>query len=179
MFGPILRGEIVSLEPPCHDDLHLYPRWLANRQVTDTLLRQFVPSPQQEEEWFNNAAADQCGVTWRIVAAGRAIGGTGIHGIDWINRHGITGLFIGETSEWRKGYAREAVGLRTAYAFRDMGLERLESESMVDNIGMHRALEKAGYAKIGRRRHYIYRNGQWHDVFIFEVLRDEWMARQA
>ena len=178
MFGPILRGETVSLEPRREEDLHLYLSWFADTQVTRTLLRRSVPSPRQEEEWLHNAASSDSGVAWRIVVDGRTIGGTGIDAIDWLNRHGVTGLFIGDRSEWGKGYASQAVALRTAFAFRELGLERLESESFEHNIAMHRALEKSGYHKIGRRRRHIYRDGGWNDVFIFEVLREEWEVRQ-
>ena len=86
---------------------------------------------------------------------------------------------IGDTSCWGRGYASEAVRLRTAYAFEELGLERLGSESFVENVRMHRALEKSGYHKIGRQRHYVYRGGAWHDVFLFELLREDWLARRG
>jgi hypothetical protein len=73
-----------------------------------------------------------------------------------------------------KGYASEVVSLRTAYAFRELGLERLETECFTENLAMHRALEKAGYQRLGRRRRHIYKSGEWHDTVIFEVLREEW-----
>jgi RimJ/RimL family protein N-acetyltransferase len=87
-------------------------------------------------------------------------------------------MFLGDRSVWGRGYASEAVRLRTAFAFNELNLERLESESIAQNIGMHRALEKSGYQKIGRRRHVFYRSGQWLDSYIFELLRDEWQMRQ-
>jgi RimJ/RimL family protein N-acetyltransferase len=47
---------------------------------------------------------------------------------------------------------------------------------MAVNIGMHRALERSGYRRIGIRRQKFWRNGQWHDEIIFELLRDEWIG---
>ncbi|MGI8826555.1 MAG: GNAT family N-acetyltransferase [Chloroflexota bacterium] len=176
MYGPILRGQSISLEPPRREDIPLYLAWFADTQVTRTLLARFVPGEKQEEEWLERAASGEAQVFWRIVLQGRTIGGTGLHDIDWINRHASSGMFIGERAEWGKGYASETVALRTAYAFEELGLERLESESLVNNLAMHRALQKSGYREIGRRRRYIYRNGQWNDAFVFEVLRDEWEA---
>ncbi|MBV9281844.1 MAG: GNAT family N-acetyltransferase, partial [Chloroflexi bacterium] len=75
--------------------------------------------------------------------------------------------------------ASEAVRLRTAYAFQELGLERLESQSFVPNVAMHRALEKSGYQRIGRKRHAVFRGGAWHDLVMFELLRDDWLARQT
>lgn len=178
MFGPILPGDKVTLEPPQHDDLPLYRGWFADLEVTRNLLARFTPSEKQEEEWYEKASTADDQVTWRIVVGGKPVGTTSIFSIDWINRHGITGLVIGDRAEWGKGYASEAVKLRTAYAFQELGLERLESFSLDVNAAMHRALEKSGYHKIARRRRMYFTAGAWHDDFVFELLRDEWEARQ-
>jgi RimJ/RimL family protein N-acetyltransferase len=64
------------------------------------------------------------------------------------------------------------------YAFRELGLERLETETLAENSAMHRVLEKSGYQRIGRRRHRIYKGGEWHDAILFELVREEWLAAQ-
>ena len=179
MLGPTLWGEKISLEAPRTEDLPTYRNWFANLEVTRTLLMRFVPSEKQEMEWFEHVSTAEDSVVWRIVADGQTVGNTGIHQINWINRGGMTGLMIGETSVWGKGYASEAVKLRTAYAFEELGLERLGSQSFVENVPMHRALEKSGYQKIGRERKAVYRGGCWHDLYLFEVLRDDWLARTS
>lgn len=176
-FGPILRGELISLEPPRTEDLPTYRQWLADGEVTRYLLTRFVPSEKQEDEWYERVSSATDSVVWRIVAGGQTIGNTGIHHIDWISRQGSTGLMIGASDQWGKGFASDAVRARTAFAFDELGLERLESESFVANTGMHRALEKSGYQKIGRKRRCIFRGGEWHDLYMFEVLREEWLAQ--
>lgn len=178
MLGPILRGEKISLEPAQLEDLPIFIRWFADPDITRTLLVRFPPSLKQEEEWYDRVASDDTTVHWKLVAGGRTIGVTGIHDIDRLNRHATTGTVIGERSEWGKGYASEAVRLRTVFAFEELGLERLETESFAHNRPMHRALEKSGYSKIGTRHRYIYRGGEWLDAHIFELLRDDWLARQ-
>lgn len=176
MFGPVLRGKGLSLEPPRLDNLALYCGWFADVDVTRYMLVRFPASLQQEEEWYTSMARSTSDVVWNIVVDGEIIGNTGIHSIDWISRHGSTGSVIGNRSMWGKGYGSESVRLRTAYAFEELGLERLESESFADNVAMHRALEKSGYRKFATRSHYVYRGGRWHDCYLFEVLREEWAA---
>src|SRR5947209_8482233 len=107
MLGPILRGEKISLEPAQPADLPLFVRWLADTGVTQNLLVRFPPSDAQEAEWYDAVAKDEATVHWAIVADGTTIGVTGIHQIDWINRHALTGMLIGERSQWRKGFASE------------------------------------------------------------------------
>ena len=38
MFGPVLRGALVTLSPPTPDDLPNYVRWFADVDVTRDLL---------------------------------------------------------------------------------------------------------------------------------------------
>ena len=46
----------------------------------------------------------------------------------------------------------------------------------MDNIGSRRCLEKAGYRQYGVARRHIFRAGKWHDMWLADVLRDEWLA---
>ncbi len=83
---------------------------------------------------------------------------------------------FGEKSEWNKGYASEAIRLRTAWAFGQMGLEKLTTRVFTENIASRRALEKAGYRTVGIARRDEWWGGRWHDLWIGEALRDEWEA---
>lgn len=174
MLGPILRGKHISLEPLRSDDIDLYLSWFADPDLTRYLLKRFVPSRECEQEWLRGAATNRSSVQWNIVLDGRTIGVTAIHDIDWRNRHATSGTFIGDRATWGKGYGSDAVRLRTAYAFDELGLERLETQSMAENLGMHRALERSGYHRFAVRRHYSFCGGSWHDSYLFELLREEW-----
>lgn len=179
VLGPILRGNLITLEPPQLEDLDTFRAWFAKPDVTRFLLVRLPPSREQEEEWYRKMADDHARVVWKIVAEGQAIGTTALHEIDWINRHATSGTIIGDNGQWGKGFGSEVVRLRTKFAFEELGLERLETHSMAENRRMHRCLEKSGYQKIATRRRYTYFENSWHDAFIFELLRDEWTARDA
>lgn len=179
MYGPTIVGPSIRLEQPRQEDIPTFQRWFADLEVTRYLVRRSVPSAEQEQEWLQQSARSETDVVWRIVAGDRTIGVTGLHGIDWMNRHATSGTIIGEKSEWGKGYARELVLLRTRYAFEELGLERLETESFAVNTPMHRALMRAGYQRMGTRRHHMYRGGRWHDTVLFELLSTEWEGREA
>jgi [ribosomal protein S5]-alanine N-acetyltransferase len=183
MLGPVIEGEKIRLEPSGPEYLPEFIRWFADLRVTRYLLMRCPMTLKQEEEWFENMARDRTTVHWAIVAdsggAPRPIGVTGIHNIDWINRGAITGTIIGVESEWGKGYASEAVALRTAFAFNELNLERLETFSFAPNKGMHKALQRSGYREIGVRRRSMFREGQWFDTVLFELLRDEWKVTRS
>lgn len=176
MFGPIIEGERVRLVPITAEMLPAYPKWLADTEVTRYMGRATPPTMKEETEWFERTGQSDKDVLWAILVGDKHIGSTGIHAIDWRDQHAITGNLIGDKSEWGKGYGSEAVRLRTAYAFTETPLQKLQSEVFFDNIGSRRCLEKAGYKQFGVARRHIFRNGAWHDMWLADILRDEWVA---
>jgi RimJ/RimL family protein N-acetyltransferase len=179
MFGPVLRGERVRLAPPIEDYLPHYCRWFADLEVTRYLILRNPPSPGMEREWLDRVARSETDVVWAILVGDRLIGNTGIHAIDWRNRHASTGIMLGEKAEWGKGYATEVMRLRTRYAFRELGLEKLSSSALMDNEGSKRALMRAGYRQYGVSRRDQYRDGRWQDLWLCDVLREEWQAAEG
>ena len=174
MLGPILRGKLVTLRPPKPDETKVFIEWLADVEVTRYMLRRTPPALHEEEEFFKRIADSKDDVWWVIEVENRAVGATGIHAIDWICAHAVTGIMIGDRSYWRRGVATEAMQLRTAFAFRELNLHKLRTTAVVDNVGSRRALEKAGYRTVGFYREEHWSDGAWHDMWIGEVLRDEW-----
>jgi RimJ/RimL family protein N-acetyltransferase len=179
MFGPLLRGEKVTLRPARENDAEHFVRWFADMEVTRFLNRRTAISLQQEQEFLKKVGESKDDVWWVIEVDGKAIGATGIHGIDWLDANGTTGIMIGEKDQWKKGYATEAMELRTRYAFRELNLHKLMTEVASENEASRKALEHNGYRTVGVRREQTFREGKWHDRWLGEVLRDDWEKLQA
>lgn len=58
-------------------------------------------------------------------------------------------LFIGEKSQWGKGFATESIQAVTQWGFNELGLKRIEAGCYDNNMGSLRAFLKAGYAVEG------------------------------
>ena len=179
MYGPVLKGEKVTLRPPDETDAARFVEWFADQEVTRYLGVTFPLALEQEKEILKKFGEDKNLVWWVIEAEGKAVGGIGIHQIDWINAHAITGIVIGDKGCWRKGYASEAMAVRTAYAFRQLNLHKLSSFTFFENEGSKRALMKSGYREIGVEREHIWRDGRWHDTWLAEVMRADWEKEQT
>jgi ribosomal-protein-alanine N-acetyltransferase len=178
MFGPVLRGEKVTLRPADDDDPPRFLAWFADMEVTRYLGGRFGVALHQEIEYFKRVGESKDDVVWIIEAEGRAIGAIGIHQIRWMNAHATTGIVIGVKEAWRKGYATEAMALRTRYAFRELNLRKLMTEVFAENVASRKALERSGYRTVGVHREHFVSGGEWHDVWVGEVLRADW-ERQA
>lgn len=174
MFGPVLVGQKVTLRPPDETDAQRFIDWFADLEVTRYLGTTFPLHLDAEKETLKKLGESKTDVFWVIEAEGKAIGAIGIHQIAWIDAHGITGIVIGDKSCWRKGYASEAMALRTEYAFRQLNLHKLSTFTFLENEGSKRALMKSGYRQIGTQKEHFWRDGAWHDTWMAELLRSDW-----
>jgi RimJ/RimL family protein N-acetyltransferase len=179
VFGPVLRGTKCTLRPPRKDELSIYQRWFEDVDVL-----RFTPgvgplSDAKEEEWFNRVGEDPNAVQWVIEVDGKPVGFTGINGINWRHSNGETGIAIGDKSLWRKGIASEAILLRTAFCFRELNLHKIRTRVFMENEASKRALQKAGYRESGIQREEMFRDGRFRDIWMGEVLREDWERTQT
>jgi ribosomal-protein-alanine N-acetyltransferase len=179
MYGPYLEGEHITLAPPAPSYVADYLRWFADPEVTRYLLLRNPPSLEQEHALLAARASDPDNVFWSILLGDRHIGSTGIESIHWRNRSARTGIVIGERDHWGHGYATEAMRLRTDYAFRELGLESLATQVFAPNEGSRRALLRAGYREVGWLRRAVYFEGQFHDIWLAQIIRPDWEAARA
>ena len=179
MFGPLLVGMKVTLRPGRESDAECFVRWFADVDMIRHLGRRMAVALYQEHEFLKKIGESKNDVWWMIDAEGKAIGATGIHRISWLDANGTTGTMIGEKDCWHKGYATEAMRLRTRYAFRELNLHKLMTEVDVENVASRKALERNGYRTVGVRREQSFSGGKWHDRWLGEVLRDDWERAQA
>jgi ribosomal-protein-alanine N-acetyltransferase len=155
-------------------------RWFADRTVTRYMLTRYPTSLRKQEEWIEQMASSPDDVLWAMVRAadGELIGNVGLHRIAWRHAHAELGYVIGEREQWGKGHATEAVRLATTYAFLELGLRKVWARVIVENEASGRVLERNGFRACGLFRQDRYLEGRWHDLAVFEILREEWDIRQ-
>jgi RimJ/RimL family protein N-acetyltransferase len=176
MLGPILETPRVRLEPPRPEHLSRFIAWFADPGVTRYLLRRFPPSLRQEEQWLEEMARSEADVVWAVIlkGAGAVAGVTALHRIDWRSRHGWVEITLGERSAWGQGYGTETVRLCTAYAFEELGFEKVLASVYSGNDASIEILKTIGYQQCGLLRRNAYFGGQWHDEWLGEILREDW-----
>lgn len=95
----------------------------------------------------------------------------------WLNdpeiRKGID-IFIAEKQYWNQGYGSEAVRMLLKHGFDTLNLNRIFLRVFEDNPRAIRAYEKVGFVHEGRLRKAKYRDGQYLDILLMSVLREEW-----
>jgi ribosomal-protein-alanine N-acetyltransferase len=79
------------------------------------------------------------------------------------------GYWVGESANGR-GLATAALREMVGIAFTRLGLHRIQAETLLDNIGSQRVLERNGFERIGMAPAYLRIAGRWQDMILFQVL---------
>lgn len=134
--------------------------------------------PNSESEMVRWHAGSQGGSThrWVVAGAGRAVFGvTGLWDVDMQSRHAMTALKIGGGDDLRgRGLGTDAIKLVMAFAFYDLGLNRLHSSILDFNKASLRAyIDKCGWSREGVSRQHVWRHGQFVDLIQIGILKDD------
>ena len=168
----ILEGDRIYLSPRNSDDVEKFTEWLNDFQVTDYTQRSAnVMTLQAESEYLNNSKEEYAMV---IVTKDedKMIGTVSIEQINFINRTGTLGIFIGDKDYRDRGYGTEAIKLILEYAFQYINLNNVMLTVMSYNDRAKRCYEKCGFKEFGRRHQSVYMDGKYYDTIYMEVLKE-------
>jgi diamine N-acetyltransferase len=179
----VIPGSRVRLRAMEKLDLPRFQEWLNDPEVTDGLATSLPISAADEEKWFADVTERQAeerplsidvrdGHEWKLV------GNTVLFHLEWTSRSAEFGIFIGDKSEWNKGYGTEVLGLILKHAFETLNLNRVYLRVFATNPRARRSYEKAGFMLEGTLRQAMFRHGRYIDVHVMSILRSEWQALQ-
>ncbi len=62
------------------------------------------------------------------------------------------------------------------FGFRELGLQRISSWCIADNVASARVLERLGFQKEGRLRSNEFFKGRWWDTLLYALLAEDWQT---
>lgn len=80
------------------------------------------------------------------------------------------GLLGGATDNGR-GLATAAVRGIMRVAFDELGLHRIQAETLLHNVGSQRVLERNGFVRFGVAPAYLKIAGEWQDHAMYQVVK--------
>lgn len=170
----ILRGNNLFIKGLEQDDLIDRHQWLNDPEVTKffTNLSSIPISKTELATWYENVSHKKSQELHFSIFSGESkhIGGAQLKSIDWKNRSAELGIFIGEKSEWGKGYGTEATNLLTHYGFNELNLHRIWLRVDSDNLVALKCYQKAGFSQEGIFREEVYREGAFHNSIVMSIL---------
>ena len=175
-------GERIMLREYQAEDIGEIRKWVNDPASTRYLSTRFWPahSLADSQDFLNHMMQSSHNAYNFVIAAredGRYIGQLDMFSVNWRLRCGELGMVIGDASERGHGIGQEALGLMQRFAFRTLGLERLELEVHMENEPALSCYQKAGFLLEGVKRHAFFSEGRFCDVGIMSVLREEYERR--
>src|SRR5215813_13539529 len=178
---PMLRGEKVTLRAIERDDLKRLHELTSNVELELLGRGAWEPwSLAAMEKDFEKHLEDPDKSEFVIEADGKVIGEIELH--RWKNRRAGSATFgvsILDPDYLGKGYGRDAISVLLDWAFRIQNYRRIGLTTLATNERAIRCYEAVGFQHEGRERRAEYCNGDYLDVVVMGILRDEWEARRA
>jgi len=69
-----------------------------------------------------------------------------------------------------RGLATAAVGEVTGVAFGELGLHRVQADTLVDNLPSQRVLERCGFVRFGTAPTYLQIDGRWQTCHLHQLI---------
>jgi len=179
---PYLFGERIRLRAAEKEDIPAFLRWVNDKEVTENLMLVTPMSCFEEEQWYEGMMKKPRSEHVLVIEVKdkradedyHPIGTCQFHNLDWRNRSAEIGIMIGEKTFWDQGYGSETMRLLLNHGFSTLNLHRIWLRVYAKNKRGIRAYEKAGFQFEGKYREAHYQHGQYYDIHLMSVLRDEW-----
>jgi len=176
----MLKGKSVLLRPVKKSDISYFLKWFNDPEVIQYLGIYLPMTEMYEEKYIEELGTTRARSDAPFVievtegASTKPIGNCRLHGIDSKDHNATFGIVIGEKGYWNKSYGTEAARLLINYGFQQLNLHRISSSAVAFNERSIRLHKKVGFQEEGRLRQAMFKNGQYHDLVQFGILREEW-----
>jgi RimJ/RimL family protein N-acetyltransferase len=145
----------------------------ANNKKVWRNLRDAFPHPYTAEhaaQWIaSNLGVDPVR-NFAIEVGGKAAGSIGVTPFsDVYARSAEIGYWLAEEL-WGRGIATDAVRAATAYAFRSLGVLRVQAAVFAWNEASMRVLEKCGYVREGVLEKSVFKDGELIDSVLYAKI---------
>jgi RimJ/RimL family protein N-acetyltransferase len=178
MDQPTIHSDRILLRPFCLDDAAAVQHLAGAHEIADTTLR--IPHPYEDgmaEQWIADHEDQFRAGTNAVFAVVEKqslelVGAVSLT-IDEAVHKAELGYWIGRPW-WNLGYATEAAASLIDFGFRSLGLNRIVARHLVRNPASGRVMQKVGMTREGTLRKDTLKWGQYEDLHLYGLLRDEW-----
>ncbi|MFG6113748.1 GNAT family N-acetyltransferase [Halobacillus sp. MO56] len=116
---------------------------------------------------------DNKSMTTFIMYKGEIVGTAGFNEIDWTNKIAYIGYWLGEEYQGNGIMTRVAKAL-TDYAFKELGMNRVDIKAAAGNKKSRAVPERLGYVEEGRIRQAEWLYDHYVDHVVYGMLAEEW-----
>ena len=156
------------------EDAEYFALYINNRNIIKNF-RDAFPQPYSVKdaiEFFTKCMADESPQNFIIEADGHCIGEIGYDRQTDVERFSAEiGYWIAEPY-WNKGIMTDIINRFSQYVFENTEIIRLYATVFEPNKASIKALEKAGFEKVGQMRKAVFKNDKFLDMVMLELIRE-------
>ncbi len=181
MFTPLFSGALTRLAAPLPEDKDVFAAWTRSddylRLLDDDPVR--PASPAAFGHFDGAGSGDSYYFHIRTLQDDALIGFVALFNLKWSNQSAEMAIGIGAPEYRGKGYGQDALRVILNYAFGELNLYRVGLHVIAYNRAAIKAYERAGFVREGAQRGAVQRQGERHDLLLYGILREEWLALQS
>ncbi len=176
---PVLETECLVLRPVHESDVEDLFEVYSDAEVLRFMplrLREKIEDIEAKVAWFLKRYKDGKPAPWVIVLkeTNKVIGLCGF--FHWVERFAYAEIMnLLARDYWGQGIMTEAKRAVIAYAFSEMGLNRIQSSVYPGNVASLRVNEKLGFKVVGIVPEYAYYKGSYWDRMVLSLLKSDFL----
>lgn len=174
-----IEGKQIYLRPFCNEDVNSkYLSWINDPVLTQGLDTGTFPTTLSElQEYVESHKGSRNSILLAVCLKenNQYIGNCRISDIDWLNRSAKYGRLIGESNLHGRGIGTELLTLILNYIFNTLNLNRAYTGVLSNNKASIKSNFKAGMNEDGILRKARFKNGEYVNVHIFSLLKEEFI----
>lgn len=159
-------------------DKEILLTWRNKDFIRHNMYTNHLITPEEHTQWFNKVLVSQKHKSFIFSYKEKDIGFCGFYNLDYDNQTASWTFHIGEPENIPKGSGLVLTFMAMNYFFNDLKFRKLCGEALSFNqksITMH---QRFGYQTEGILKEHFYRDGCYHDIYIFAIFKEQWAIQQ-
>lgn len=177
MYLKKLIGKKIYLSPIDKEDYVKYAEWVNDMDVAIGMtFASMLIDEESEKNALERLSKVQFNFAIILKETNEVIGNVGFPSLDYINRIGEVGIFIGDKDNWGNGYGKEALSLLLDFGFNLLNLNNIFLKVYSFNKQAIKCYSKIGFKEAGRLREAKIIGCNKYDEVYMDILANEFKS---
>ncbi|WPP42027.1 UDP-4-amino-4,6-dideoxy-N-acetyl-beta-L-altrosamine N-acetyltransferase [Paenibacillus hunanensis] len=151
--------------------------WRMQPHVTKYMFSDIQADMDRQKQWFEAVSKDDTQCYWIIMVKDKPVGLLSLNDINRVHRRCSWAFYIGDESA-------SMIGMMLApyvyhYVFEELGFHKITGEVMEGNDKVRKMHVSYGCTEAGCQRQHIFKYGVFHDVYVYEMLNEQWQQHKG
>ncbi len=152
-------------------------KWRTKENVTKFMFTDIEYNLINQKKWFEKVSKRPTEKYWVIAIKGNLIGLLSLNNLDFANKRTSWGFYIGDDNY--RMYGGIIPPYLYNYVFYHLNLNKITVEIMEGNHSVTKIHKLHGYREVGIFKNHIFKNNQFHDVYLMELLKVDWDKKSS